>query len=107
MLNLFEGFQLAQFLVMTAAAGLLWSVRHAFKGGQWATALADRVTAVEQALQHAREKQSEMESLTTTKIGSLELDLRELQTESRLRAAEWDRDRLRVDREIEDLKRRL
>ena len=104
---------IAQSLVMIAATILLWSIRQAFKSGQaaadWQAQLSANKAAIERILEtidRARQKQSEMESTTTAKIGDLQLTLQSMRMELSLRVEQGERDHVRYDRELAALKDR-
>ena len=106
----FQWFQAAQFVVMTLAAILLWSLRYAFRGGEISATAEGRLRDVERAsksielaLEQAREKQSELGSEVTSRIGSLDIAWRETRSDVR----QLLKDIERHEREIDDLRRSM
>jgi hypothetical protein len=55
-MSLDHWFALVNFLAMAVAGILLWTVRSAFRSGQWATKLEQRVTNNEQRLHDMNER---------------------------------------------------
>lgn len=109
-----DWFQIAQAVVMTAVLGLLWSVRHAFTGGQWTTTVENRLTGLERIvaevqglIERARDKSSETEGRTTAKMGAIEIALNGLQKELTMRAEQAKTDHHRFERDIAAIRRDL
>lgn len=99
----FEWFQAAQFVVMTAAALLLWAVLHAFKGGQHAADVLARLKAVEDRMNRAG---IEMSDFATELQGFPERMRREFMPRetAQLLVEESRHDRERIRVELEQLK---
>ena len=106
-------FQVVQFVVMTMAAVLLWSIRLAFKGGYASKGVDSRMADVEREVkEHARrmDKHGLEYSQLFTKVQALPETLRTMFVPREI-AAEWldesRRDRAKLHQDFEELRRRL
>lgn len=94
-----------QFLVMCAAGALIWSLRQAFAGGRFLSRFEDvekRLGQIDKRLDQAGEHMSDL----TTKIQALPNQLRDefvTRREATLIAAESERDRANLHRDVDQL----